>query len=175
MSGVVPTILFYLLLLTLVLGVLATATSLGVARLEAAHPPAGQFVEVDDVRLHVVVLEPTLEISETEPAIVLIHGASANLEDMRIALGEKLAATHRVILIDRPGHGWSTRSKDDDCSFPSRRRTRRGRLESSRCVAQSLSATPGRCVCGCLCARIPTGQPDLCSSCAHASLARQSR
>ncbi|HLQ92949.1 MAG TPA: alpha/beta hydrolase [Xanthobacteraceae bacterium] len=113
-------ILFCLLALGLIVAGLAVATSIGVSRLEAAHPPAGQFVEVDDVRLHVVILEPTLEISETEPAIVLIHGASGNLEDMRIALGEKLAATHRVILIDRPGHGWSTRPKDDDCSLPSR-------------------------------------------------------
>ena len=51
MSSAVPTILFYLLILTLFLGVLATVSSLGVARLEAAHPPSGQFVEVQGVRL----------------------------------------------------------------------------------------------------------------------------
>jgi pimeloyl-ACP methyl ester carboxylesterase len=41
-----------------------------------------------------------------EPAILLIHGASANLEDMR-ALGNVLAHRYQVILVDRPGHGWS--------------------------------------------------------------------
>jgi pimeloyl-ACP methyl ester carboxylesterase len=40
----------------------------------------------------------------------MIHGARSNLEAMREPLGERLARTHRVILIDRPGHGWSTRA-----------------------------------------------------------------
>ena len=39
----------------------------------------------------------------------MIHGASSNLEIMRQPLGDRLAERHRVILIDRPGHGWSTR------------------------------------------------------------------
>jgi pimeloyl-ACP methyl ester carboxylesterase len=39
---------------------------------------------------------------------------------MRLALGEKLAASHRVILIDRPGHGWSSRPKSDDYASPAR-------------------------------------------------------
>jgi pimeloyl-ACP methyl ester carboxylesterase len=48
------------------------------------------------------------------PPVVLIHGASSNLEAMRKPLGDMLAARHRVILIDRPGHGWSTRAREDD-------------------------------------------------------------
>jgi pimeloyl-ACP methyl ester carboxylesterase len=44
----------------------------------------------------------------------MIHGASSNLEAMRRPLGDRLAATHRVILIDRPGHGWSTRTRLED-------------------------------------------------------------
>jgi pimeloyl-ACP methyl ester carboxylesterase len=38
-----------------------------------------------------------------------LHGASGNLEDQRLILGNRLAATRRVILIDRPGHGFSDR------------------------------------------------------------------
>jgi len=106
------------LLLTFVL--LAAATSFGVARLEAAHPPTGQFIEVQGVRLHVAVLGLAPDDPRAEPAIVLIHGASGNLEDMRLALGEKLAPSHRVILIDRPGHGWSSRPECDDCASPAR-------------------------------------------------------
>jgi pimeloyl-ACP methyl ester carboxylesterase len=41
----------------------------------------------------------------------MIHGASSNLEVMRQPLGDRLAKNHRVILIDRPGHGWSTRAR----------------------------------------------------------------
>src|SRR5258706_2960092 len=33
---------------------------------------------------------------------------------MRQPLGEMLASNHRVILIDRPGHGWSTRARLED-------------------------------------------------------------
>jgi pimeloyl-ACP methyl ester carboxylesterase len=105
----------------LIIGVVAAAaTSLGVARLEAAHPPTGQFVEVQGVRLHVAVLGLPRDAPGAEPAIVLVHGASGNLEDMRLALGEKLAASHRVILIDRPGHGWSGRPQCDDDASPAR-------------------------------------------------------
>src|SRR6185312_318105 len=59
-------------------------------------------------RLHVVDLGPR---DLAEPAIVLVHGASANLESMRQPLGELLAQRHRVLLFDRPGHGWSTRER----------------------------------------------------------------
>jgi pimeloyl-ACP methyl ester carboxylesterase len=114
-------VLLYFFVLILIIGVVAAAaTSLGVARLEAAHPPTGQFVEVQGVRLHVAVLGLPRDAPGAEPAIVLVHGASGNLEDMRLALGEKLAASHRVILIDRPGHGWSARPQCDDDASPAR-------------------------------------------------------
>jgi pimeloyl-ACP methyl ester carboxylesterase len=48
------------------------------------------------------------------PPVVMLHGASSNLEIMRQPVGERLAITHRVILIDRPGHGWSTRASLSD-------------------------------------------------------------
>src|SRR5260370_17444606 len=48
------------------------------------------------------------------PPLVMSHGASSNLEAMRQPLGELLAKNHRVILIDRPGHGWSTRARLED-------------------------------------------------------------
>jgi pimeloyl-ACP methyl ester carboxylesterase len=115
MSGILPIVL---LALILVLGVLAATTSVGVARLEAEHPPTGKFVEVQGVRLHVAELGLSRGMPGAEPAVVLIHGASGNLEDMRLALGERLASLHRVILIDRPGHGWSSRPESDDYALP---------------------------------------------------------
>ena len=44
----------------------------------------------------------------------MIHGASSNLLTMQKPLGDMLAKNHRVILIDRPGHGWSTRERLED-------------------------------------------------------------
>jgi pimeloyl-ACP methyl ester carboxylesterase len=108
------------LALAIVLCVLVVTTTFGVARIEAAHPPAGQFVEIEGVRLHVAELGLARGSPGAEPAVVLIHGASGNMEDMRIALGEKLAKSHRVILIDRPGHGWSSRPSGDAYASPAR-------------------------------------------------------
>jgi len=73
--------------------------------IERAHPPRGRFVDIGGLRQHVV----ELGANAGAPPIVLVHGAGCNLEDMRLALGERLAVRHRVILIDRAGMGWSER------------------------------------------------------------------
>ena len=84
----------------------AVVTWIGARLIAWIHPPSGRFIEIDGLRQHVVELGE----KSAAPPIVLIHGAGCNLEDMRLALGAGLAARHRVILIDRPGMGWSTRS-----------------------------------------------------------------
>ncbi len=71
------------------------------------HRPAGVFVPVAGGRLHVVELAPAR--ASAAPPVVLLHGASGNLEDLRLTLGNRLARSHRIILIDRPGHGFSDR------------------------------------------------------------------
>ena len=109
-----------LIALIIVFGALVALTTIGTKRVEAAHPPSGQFIEVDGQRLHVAEMGLARGAPGAEPAVVLIHGASGNMEDMRITLGEKLAASHRVILIDRPGHGWSSRPADDSYASPAR-------------------------------------------------------
>ena len=91
-------------ILAVVLGGLAMFTQVGIRRIERAHPPAGRFVEVDGGRLHLLELGPP-----DAPPVVLLHGASGNLQDIRVALGDRLASRYRVILVDRPGHGWSDR------------------------------------------------------------------
>ncbi|MBB5047472.1 pimeloyl-ACP methyl ester carboxylesterase [Rhodopseudomonas rhenobacensis] len=102
-----------IIMLTLAtLAVLALATLVGTAWLERRYAPDGEIIAVDGGALHVVDLGPR---DAAGPAIVLIHGASANLRSMR-PLGDQLAATHRVILIDRPGHGFSPRVEDGTSS-----------------------------------------------------------
>jgi pimeloyl-ACP methyl ester carboxylesterase len=85
----------------------ASITAVGVAQLERAHRPAGRFVPIAGGRLHVVDLAPAWP-SDLTP-VVLLHGASGNLGDQRLTFGNALAARRRVILIDRPGHGFSDR------------------------------------------------------------------
>jgi pimeloyl-ACP methyl ester carboxylesterase len=98
-----------------VLGGLAAYTVSSVRRIEHDHPPNGRFVEVDGGRLHLLELGPA-----GAPPVVLLHGATGNLNDMRIALGERLAARYRVILVDRPGHGWSDRPDGSADAPPAR-------------------------------------------------------
>jgi pimeloyl-ACP methyl ester carboxylesterase len=89
----------------------ALITALGVAWIERAHKPAVRFVDVDGGQLHVVEIGAARRAGD--PPVMLLHGASGNLEDQRLTLGNALAATHRVILFDRPGHGFSRRRAAD--------------------------------------------------------------
>jgi pimeloyl-ACP methyl ester carboxylesterase len=93
------------------LAILALITQAGVVAIQRSYPAQGRMVEVAGATLHIVELGPR---EAAGPAIVMIHGASSNLESMRKPLGEMLAGHHRVILIDRPGHGWSTRERQRD-------------------------------------------------------------
>jgi pimeloyl-ACP methyl ester carboxylesterase len=101
-----------------ILGIGATITAVGVAQLERAHRPAGRHVPVVGGRLHVVDLAPSRPTEA--PAIVLLHGASGNLEDQRLTLGKALAARRRVVLVDRPGHGYSDRPGGRSDASPGR-------------------------------------------------------
>ncbi len=93
------------------LAVLALITQAGVLVLQRAYPVQGRIIEVAGATLNVVDIGPR---DTAGPPLVMIHGASSNLETMRQPLGDLLARNHRVILIDRPGHGWSTRAHAQD-------------------------------------------------------------
>jgi pimeloyl-ACP methyl ester carboxylesterase len=108
-------ILTILAIAAVMLGGLAVFTELGIRRIERAHPPAGHFVEVTGGRLHLLELGPA-----DAPPVLLVHGASGNLNDMRVALGDRLAVRYRVILVDRPGHGWSDRPGGSADASPAR-------------------------------------------------------
>ena len=91
--------------------VLALVTQIGVLLAQRAYPGQGRMVEVAGGALHIVDIGPRDAAGQP---IVMLHGASSNLEVMRQPVGERLAKNHRVILIDRPGHGWSTRVRLED-------------------------------------------------------------
>jgi pimeloyl-ACP methyl ester carboxylesterase len=72
-------------------------------QLEQAHPAQGKTIEVDGVRLHY------LERGEGAP-LVLLHGSGVQADDFALSgLLATAAASHRVIVFDRPGFGHSAR------------------------------------------------------------------
>ena len=101
-----------LIIVVAVLCVSAVVTVIGTRAIAWRHPPRGRFVDAGGNPQHIV------EIGDAGngPPVVLLHGAGANLEEMNLALGARLAARHRVILVDRPGFGYSDRKRGDGSS-----------------------------------------------------------
>ena len=72
---------------------------------ERANPPMGRFVEVEGVRLHY------LERGEGE-VLVLLHGNGSMIQDfVSSGLVDLASRSHRVIVFDRPGYGYSDRPR----------------------------------------------------------------
>ncbi|WP_244670524.1 alpha/beta fold hydrolase [Rhodoplanes elegans] len=89
------------------LAVNALAVAVASRRAERKNPPRGRFVRVMGLRLHVVEAGPP-----DAPAVLLLHGNGAMTQDMAASgLIDRLARTHRVVCLDRPGFGWSDRPR----------------------------------------------------------------
>ena len=78
-------------------------------RAEAALPPTGRFIEVPGARLHVV---EAGELRDGRPPILMLHGLAGQLHHFRYSLVDALAQDTRVVAVDRPGSGYSTRERD---------------------------------------------------------------
>ncbi|MCX7299011.1 MAG: alpha/beta hydrolase [Rhodobacterales bacterium] len=70
---------------------------------QARFPPLGQMLTVNGRKIHAVVMGQG-------PDLVLIHGAGGNLRDFTFDLAGRLAPHYRVIMLDRPGAGYSERA-----------------------------------------------------------------
>ena len=77
-------------------------------RVHKAHPADGKFLTVNGHDVHVKTA------GETGPAVMLIHGASANSNEFDWSLAPLLASDHRVFMPDRPGHGYTERPSNGD-------------------------------------------------------------
>ena len=82
---------------------LALFTALTARRVEATIPPRGRFMDIDGQRIHYT------DTGGAGPAVVLIHGLAGNMLNFNYTMPETLAADFRVIAVDRPGSGYSTR------------------------------------------------------------------
>ena len=97
-----------LLIALLVLGALVVAglalfTAIIARTVEKAVPPRGQFIEIDGDRIHYV-------DKGNGPVIVMIHGLSGQMRNFTHSLLDLLTGEFRVIVIDRPGSGYSVRA-----------------------------------------------------------------
>ncbi|MEM7269104.1 MAG: alpha/beta hydrolase [Pseudomonadota bacterium] len=93
-----------LFLIALLAGWLAVTG--GSASTEREFPPIGELINVGGGVIH-------LTDEGAGPAVVLIHGASGNVRDFTFLLTKKLSSRYRVIAVDRPGHGYSSRPAKD--------------------------------------------------------------
>jgi pimeloyl-ACP methyl ester carboxylesterase len=90
----------------LALGVAAAANWFCARRAEDRRPPRGKFLSINGVRLHYVEFG-------SGPVVILLHGNGSTLEELLASgLVEGLADSHRVIVFDRPGYGYSERPRD---------------------------------------------------------------
>jgi pimeloyl-ACP methyl ester carboxylesterase len=94
------------------LSVCAWVTRRKAREVEARHPPAGRFVNVDDVRLHFVE-----HGAPSAPVAVLLHGNGSMSTEIELSgLVARLASRYRVIVFDRPGYGYSDRPNGLSCA-----------------------------------------------------------
>ncbi len=84
-------------------------------RIEAAVPINGRFVEVDGERFHYVE-------EGKGPPLVMIHGLMGSSRNLTYALSGQLREHFRVITLDRPGSGYSTRRKGTAADLPAQAR-----------------------------------------------------
>ncbi len=90
---------------TVALGATALFNSWRARQAERDHPPAGHFIDIDNVRLHYVE-------RGRGPALVLLHGNGAMIQDFAISgILDRLAQRFRVVAIDRPGFGHTNRPR----------------------------------------------------------------
>src|ERR1700730_1533799 len=82
------------------LGGLVIFTAITARRVEKALPPRGRFIEVAGARIHYL-------DKGSGPPIVILHGLGGQMGNFTYALLERLTDEFRVILMDRPGSGYS--------------------------------------------------------------------
>jgi pimeloyl-ACP methyl ester carboxylesterase len=92
-------IVFFVVLIGLGLALFAANTT---HRVEAGLPPQGQFIEVEGARIHYVE-------KGSGPPILMLHGLGGQTRHFTHSMLARLSTDFRVVIVDRPGSGYSTR------------------------------------------------------------------
>jgi pimeloyl-ACP methyl ester carboxylesterase len=95
--------------LVLFTAILALFTWWTAGKVESVLPSKGRFIDVPGARLHI---RDFGEANKDRPALLMIHGLAGQLSHYTYGVAGKLAERHRVIVVDRPGSGYSTRAPD---------------------------------------------------------------
>ncbi|MFN3943817.1 MAG: alpha/beta fold hydrolase [Allosphingosinicella sp.] len=89
---------------------------------EQAVPRDGELIDVDGTLVHYV-------DKGSGPPIVLIHGLGGQMRNFARVLVDDLARDHRVILVDRPGSGYSVRPKGASAGLAAQAETIAGLID----------------------------------------------
>jgi pimeloyl-ACP methyl ester carboxylesterase len=95
--------------LALFVAILALFTWWTARKVESVLPSKGRFIDVPGARLHI---REFGEANTARPAILMIHGLAGQLSHYTYGVAGRLAERHRVIVVDRPGSGYSTRAAE---------------------------------------------------------------
>jgi pimeloyl-ACP methyl ester carboxylesterase len=105
-------------------------------QVEKKLPPRGRFIDVDGARIHYL-------DEGTGPVLLLIHGLAGQMHNFTHSLLGKLRRDFRVVILDRPGSGYSTRPPEASATISAQARTIRRfcqelKLERPLIVGHSL-------------------------------------
>jgi pimeloyl-ACP methyl ester carboxylesterase len=102
------------------LGLLAAGLVLFTAwtarQVEKRLPPRGRFIEIDGAHIHYI-------DEGSGPPLLLVHGLAGQMGNFTHSLLEKLSRDYRVIVLDRPGSGYSTRPPGASAAIGEQART----------------------------------------------------
>jgi pimeloyl-ACP methyl ester carboxylesterase len=103
-------------LLALAIGALAVSNARTARRVEQALPPLGRFVDIDGSRIHYL-------DQGSGPTLLCIHGLAGQMRHFTYALLDKLKSDYRLVIVDRPGSGYSTRPPQASAAIFAQART----------------------------------------------------
>lgn len=124
-------LIFLLIVVAVFVGAVQWRAAAREAAARAAHPPRGEIMRIDGVAVH-------YKIMGTGPDLVLLHGASGNLNDFTMGFAQRLAKRYRVILFDRPGLGWTERLPGHGGAWNPREETPQAQAELLQKAADRL-------------------------------------
>ena len=100
----------------LVLGSLALFTLWTARQVEKKMPPRGRFIDIDGARIHYL-------DEGSGPAILFIHGLAGQMHNFTHSLLARLRRDYRVVILDRPGSGYSVPPPEASATVGAQART----------------------------------------------------